>query len=323
MHIYAVEKERHLCYNRKAGGENLQMYNIGYYIQRIREEKNINQRDLCRGICDRTTLSRIENGKQEPSYHVLKALLQRLDVDETQVLLLLGPQDFEISNLQKEITALNTNRNFQEAAEKIRRLEEISDPADKIIQQFILRSKALAHYGDDFPASRALLTEALQQTHPDFDFDKINEYLLSIEEMKILNQIAISYSEDGDRRYGIHIYRQLFQYLDGRLMNTEMESVVQPMLAYNYSKLLGQERRYEECIEIATLGYETCVKYNKCRSMGGLLLNLGYALHNLGRDTEAREKLIDSYYAYRLMRNFKSCEVVLGYAKEALGEKLF
>lgn len=316
MHIYAVEKERHLCYNRKAGGENLQMYNIGYYIQRIREEKNINQRDLCRGICDRTTLSRIENGKQEPSYHVLKALLQRLDVDETQVLLLLGPQDFEISNLQKEITALNTNRNFQEAAEKIRRLEEISDPADKIMKQFILRSKALAHYGDDFPASRALLTEALQQTHPDFDFDKINEYLLSIEEIKILNQIAISYSEDGDRRYGIHIYRQLFQYLDGRLMNTEMESVILPMLAYNYSKLLGQERRYEECIEIAELGRQCCVKYNKCGSLGGLLLNIACCMHDLGNDEKSKELLVDSYYAYKVMEKFRSCEVVKKYARE-------
>lgn len=299
----------------------MQMYNIGYYIQRIREEKNINQRDLCRGICDRTTLSRIENGKQEPSYHVLKALLQRLDVDETQALLLLGPQDFEISNLQKEITALNTNRNFQEAAEKIRRLEEISDPADKIMKQFILRSKALAHYGDDFPASRALLTEALQQTHSDFDFDKINEYLLSIEEMKILNQIANSYSEEGDRRYGIHIYFQLFQYLDGRLMNTEMESVVLPMLAYNYSRLLGQERRYEECIEMATRGYETCVKYNKCRNMGGLLLNIACCLHDLGKYEESKDKLIDSYYAYRLMRDFKSCEVVQNYAEKTFGIK--
>lgn len=45
-------------------------------------------------------------------------------------------------------------------------------------------------------------------------------------------------------------------------------------------------------------------------------MNMGCALHELGRDEESKEKLIDSYYAYRLINNKKSCALVANYAKE-------
>lgn len=45
-------------------------------------------------------------------------------------------------------------------------------------------------------------------------------------------------------------------------------------------------------------------------------------LHDLGRDEESKAKLIDSYYAHRLMKNYKSCELVKNYAKENFGMEL-
>ena len=232
----------------------MKAYNIGLFIKKKREEQHIRQEDLCRGICDKSTLSRIERGKQEPSSGILGVLLQRLGINEDQLAVLLGPKDFEISDLQKEIVALNSQKEYEKAAEKIRRLEQLVEPTDKITQQFILRCKALAYFPEDYPASRDLLLQALSLTLPDFDFDHISDYLLGIEEVKILNQIANSYSEAGDRRFAIHIYRQLFEDPRKRLFNIEAELTLLPLLAYNYSRLLGLERRYEEEIEIATLG---------------------------------------------------------------------
>ena len=69
---------------------------IGEYIRTQREAKEINQDDLCRGICNRSTLSRIERGRQEPSYYTLKVLLQRLGIPEERFQILMGPQEFEI-----------------------------------------------------------------------------------------------------------------------------------------------------------------------------------------------------------------------------------
>lgn len=293
----------------------MKAYNIGLFIKKKREEQHIRQEDLCRGICDKSTLSRIERGKQEPSSGILGVLLQRLGINEDQLAVLLGPKDFEISDLQKEIVALNSQKEYEKAAEKIRRLEQLVEPTDKITQQFILRCKALAYFPEDYPASRDLLLQALSLTLPDFDFDRISDYLLGIEEVKILNQLANSYSEAGDRRFAIHIYRQLFDDSRKHLLNSEAKVSLFIMLSYNYSRLLGLERRYEEEIEIATLGQQACIQYNKCRLLGGLLLNIACGLHELGKDQESKSKLIDSFYAYRLMGDLTSCDIIKEYAK--------
>lgn len=300
----------------------MKAYNIGLFIKKKREEQHIRQEDLCRGICDKSTLSRIERGKQEPSSGILGVLLQRLGINEDQLAVLLGPKDFEISDLQKEIVALNSQKEYEKAAEKIRRLEQLVEPTDKITQQFILRCKALAYFPEDYPASRDLLLQALSLTLPDFDFDHISDYLLGIEEIKILNQLANSYSEAGDRRFAIHIYRQLFDDSRKHLLNSEAKVSLFIMLSYNYSRLLGLERRYEECIEVATLGQQECIKYNKTRGLGGLLLNIAYAQHNLGEIEKSKANLTNAYFAYRLMQDKVSCDVVSNYAKETFGIEL-
>lgn len=42
---------------------------IGSIIRKRRQELGLTQEQLCRGICETVTLSRIENGKQTPSMH--------------------------------------------------------------------------------------------------------------------------------------------------------------------------------------------------------------------------------------------------------------
>lgn len=48
---------------------------IGSIIRKRRQELGLTQEQLCRGICETVTLSRIENGKQTPSRSKLNALL--------------------------------------------------------------------------------------------------------------------------------------------------------------------------------------------------------------------------------------------------------
>ena len=301
----------------------MKAYNIGDCIRQLREEQNVNQEDLCHGLCNKSTLSRIERGCHVPSIGTIALLLQRLGVNEDYLSFLLGTTEMEIFNLHKEIEALNAQKKYDEALQKIGQMEQLTDPKDRVMQQFLLRSKALAgHLQDgqrvayDNLAKREMLLQAIELTHPSFSLDNIGRCLLGIDEIKTINQIAITYSDAGDRRYAIHIYRQLFEYPRSRFYNTEAEVSVLTMMAYNYSTLLGRERRYEECIEYAQMGYEACIKYNKARMLGGLLLNWGYALQKLGQEEESKSKIKDSYHAYRLMQRFPEAENVKKYAKE-------
>ena len=305
-------------------------YHIGEYIKRKREEQKIKQDELCYGICDRSTLSRIERGKQEPSYYILKALLQRLGISEDRCQILMGAQEFEIAELQKEIVADNVRHDFSSALKKICRLEELYQSAENpLLRQFILRVRALAGYeknGErldyDNPTQRKMLIHALELTCPGISMENMGSFLLGEDEAKIINQIAITYSEEGNRRQAIEIYRQLIRYVQSHFAGCEIGQVLLPLTAYNYSKVLGMEGRYEEAIEIAELGRQWCVKYNKCRMLGGLLLNIACCLHELGNDEKSKKLLLNSYYAYLLMENFTSCKVVQEYAEENLGMKI-
>lgn len=305
-------------------------YHIGLYIKKMREEQDVKQEVLCHGICDRSTLSRIERGRQEPSYYTLKVLLQRLGISEERFQILMGPQEFEIAELQKEIVADNVSEHFSSALKKIERLEQLSQPVEHpILQQFILRARALAGYEQDgvrmaydYKTQREMLTQALELTCAGIHLKNMGRFLLGEDEAKIINQIAITYSEEGNRRQAIEIYRQLIHYVQSHFAGCEVGRVMLPLTAYNYSRLLGLERRYEEAIEIAKLGRQCCVRYNSCRMLGGLLLNIAYCLHELGEDEKSRELLVQSYYVYKAMEKMRNCKDVRDYARETFGIEL-
>lgn len=65
-------------------------YSLGCYIKLLREEQGISCEELCRGLCNRSTLYRIESGEQQPSLFVASQLLQRLGMDEGVPMLALG-----------------------------------------------------------------------------------------------------------------------------------------------------------------------------------------------------------------------------------------
>ena len=56
-------------------------YKLPELIRQLRIEKGLTQEQLAEGICSPVTISRIENGTQQPSNKVLGLLLDRLGDD--------------------------------------------------------------------------------------------------------------------------------------------------------------------------------------------------------------------------------------------------
>ena len=92
---------------------------IGSIIRKRRQELGLTQEQLCRGICETVTLSRIENGKQTPSRSKLNALLQRLGMPGERYYALLSEQEMKISNLQTEIVSCNVRGQREQGLKKL------------------------------------------------------------------------------------------------------------------------------------------------------------------------------------------------------------
>lgn len=158
---------------------------LGEYIKQRRLDLGLTQEQLCDGICEPMTLSRLENGKQTPSRNRINALLQRLGLPDDRYFALLSKNELEMEALQKEIVACNANHRVEEGFETLKKFEQIADHDDQIAQQFILRSKVLLGRLDQryTPQEQIdLLMQAIRLTVPRFNLDEIERFFYSTDE---------------------------------------------------------------------------------------------------------------------------------------------
>lgn len=189
---------------------------LGEYIKQRRLDLGLTQEQLCDGICEPMTLSRLENGKQTPSRNRINAILQRLGLPDDRYFALLSKNELEMEALQKEIVACNVTEKVSEGFEKLAQFEELAEADDQIAQQFILSSKVLLGRLDGRYMPREqidMLMQAIRLTVPRFSLEDIEKFLYAREEISIINQIGIAYSDDGKNKKAAEIYYQLLRYV--------------------------------------------------------------------------------------------------------------
>ena len=199
---------------------------LGETIKQRRMELGLTQEELCEGICDTVTISRIENGRQTPSRNRINALLQRLGLPDDRYYALLSKHEIELDSLRKELHSRTTY--FRQAPDEIRNsariraletlqeLEAIMDADDQITRQQILSDSVTLGNADgpyDADERLELLMEAIRLTVPRFNLKEICERYYTTDEIRIINQIAATYAMAGQRNEAINIYDQLLNYV--------------------------------------------------------------------------------------------------------------
>ncbi len=76
---------------------------LGDLLLAIREEKNISQGELCKGLCSQPELSRIENWTRKPSRLLLNALIQRLGKSLEHFITVLNPEELAYFTWQQNM----------------------------------------------------------------------------------------------------------------------------------------------------------------------------------------------------------------------------
>ena len=289
---------------------------LGEYIRQERLKRGITQEQLCAGICEPITVSRMENGKQTPSYSRICAFLQRLGLPDDRYFALLSKNEMEIKVLQDEITAdvIRFERATPEKRPSIRteglkkldELERLAEVDERIIQQYILSKKSI--FGKpDGPYSPEeqleLLLEALHLTTPDLDLEEINLGLYSLEETSLLNAIACDYAQMGQLKKAIDIYRQLLKYVQKHYCDLSRYAGKFALVAHNYTHTLLLDGRYDDALEIAELGWKVCVEYAHYQFLPGLLELLGECWFYKGDREKCIEYYRCAYHVYKAIGN--------------------
>lgn len=299
---------------------------IGEIIRQRRRELKLSQEQLCEGICDPVSISRIENGKQSPSKILMDSLLERLGLPVGKYYAFLNKEEEDIDNLKKEIISCNVFRNSEKGLEKIAELENIADPENPLIHQFILRSKAsLGVKGDDskirpysFEEKLDLLMQAIHLTVPKFNLDEIEQCLYDLDEIKIINHIAQIYSDHQEHQKSIDIYYQLLKYIKKHFQNILQSGGLLPLVAYNYARELDLVGRYQEAIQIAELGWQSCIQYGYYTYLSGALAVMAESYYFLGDSLKSEEFYHYAYYTSKGLHHTRNAQIIREEAKKYL-----
>ena len=305
----------------------MEKYFIGEIIRQKRTELGLKQCQLCEGICEPTTMSRIESGKQMPGLNTLKNLLQRLGLSDERYYALVSKNEMQIADLQTEIVSANVFKDPQRGLPKIAELEELADPDDHLLHQFILRSKVLLGKKENgqiipytYEEKLDMLFKAIRLTVPNFDIDAIADGLYSIDEAKVINQIALVYSNHGENQKAIHIYDQLLQYIKKHFQNILQSGGLLPLVAFNYARELDLIGRYTDAIEIAETGWKACTQCGQYRMLAPTIALIAECNHFFGDDSKSKEYYRQSYYIYKAVDDERGARVITAEAKKYFGE---
>ena len=295
---------------------------LGEYIKQRRLDLGLTQEQLCDGICEPMTLSRLENGKQTPSRNRINALLQRLGLPDDRYFALLSKNELEMEALQKEIVSCNSNHRVEEGFDTLKKFEQIIDPDDQIAQQFVLRSRVLLGRLDQRYTPREqidLLMQAIRLTVPRFNLDEIEKFLYSIDEIKIINQIGIAYSDDRQNKKAADIYYQLLKYVRKHFEEAVTSVGIIPMIYFNYARVLDLCGRYEDSAECAEEGRKACLKYGHYQYLSHCLEIEAECFHFMGDDKKSADLKRKSYYLCQVIEYPVGLQIVKKEAKEYLG----
>lgn len=300
---------------------------IGEMIRQRRMELGLKQNELCQGICEPTTMCRIESGKQTPSLNQLKVLLQRLGLPDERYYAIVSKNEMLISDLQTEIVSSNVFRDPQRGLPKIEELEKIADPDDRPIRQFILRSKVLLgkiENGQIVPYTNDekldMLFEAIRLTSPNFDIDAICDGLYSVDEVKVINQIALIYSQLEQREKVIDIYRQLLAYIENHFQNTVQFGSLFSLVAFNYARELDLVGRYTEAIKVSEINWKACVQYEAYYYLPSTIAIIAECYHFLNQDEKSKAYYKQALYLFKAIDNKRGLKIITDDAKKYFGD---
>ncbi len=281
-------------------------YNMGQFIKLRRNELKVPQSELCRGICNVSTLSRIENGEQVPKSDILKMLLERLGYSDFVSDVLMPERDYNAVQTAYRARQLYNLGKKKEAKKLVDSLDNNYDSLRLQDRQFCdnMQTTFLRESGA-ITTEQALKNyiEILERSSGRFNLDSLPT-VVYFEEMNLLNCIALCYARLGRTDITIKMLDHMKKVMESNIVDEFEYLRSMPGILYNLSKYLGLSKQYDESIEISEQAVELGKRANRTRTLPQSMYNLGWALIKRGRPQDrerARALIEDAYQLSRIM----------------------
>ena len=240
-------------------------YEFGRYLMQLRRRDNISMSVICDGICNVSTMSRIENGEKDVSKIVQDRLLGRLGVAPENFENMIFSDEYERWELRQNIISNIQHENMDEAERLLEYMLEsgelierskLTEDLDAILElQFYLSMKAqISRYRNaDEKELRTLYADALRQTVNGFEARQgyrefFSNRRLSVEEINLL----IEYGRYMPEARGITFMRCIVEYIDSLGLEKLAKAKVYPKAVY-YLYMLEERKGIDNAKKVKKL----------------------------------------------------------------------
>jgi transcriptional regulator with XRE-family HTH domain len=258
---------------------------IGEQIRYLRQQAGLTQSQLAQGIVTQAQISNIEKGQVLPLSTTLFELANKLGVDVNYFYEQAYNLRHEyISEVKLQIRKSIRQRDYSEVEKMI--VAEENNPAFKVAhnRQFILWHIGIIEYYNkgDYKSSLTTLRNALVM---DTSLNVVNK----LQEIEILNSIAIIYNEIGKFNESIQIYQETFSILD-KLIDVR-DHKIEIRLCYGLAKSLYKIDDFQQSISYCRRGFNLCINHE-------LLYLLGELHFQAAQNYEKQNNLIEAANLY-------------------------
>uniref|UniRef100_UPI0029437C07 helix-turn-helix domain-containing protein n=1 Tax=uncultured Tyzzerella sp. TaxID=2321398 RepID=UPI0029437C07 len=119
--------------------------NLGTLLYNLRKELGINQKELSRGICSITTLSRFESGEREPSKIVFDTLISKLGKNSNKWEIISSENDKSLIRCKNYIDYLIKSEKWLQLEEAIKDYKKLIKIDNNLNEQYICFINAIIY----------------------------------------------------------------------------------------------------------------------------------------------------------------------------------
>ena len=298
----------------------MELYQLGSFIKEHRERRRISQEELSDGVCSVSTLSRIENGTQQPTIDMVKALYQKLGLLPPLQDVYASRSDVLRNNLEKKLIWKMGAGDF-EIADLLEEYKSCDKSMNKMQEQTYLFFSAVygAEHGAASEVTLSRLEEALHKTVPFTEQKSRRHTYYTHVELLILNNIAIEKHTCGRTKEAIKELEALKQYFENCIMDDEERVRHYVAILMNLVNWYDDEGKHEQALQLCDIGIQTCVKTGRLTYFPVFIVNKGVQQVRLGIVAEGKKNIEDALIIYKHMGNTQKIEAYANSVKEFLG----
>lgn len=307
-------------------------YNANEVIRLTRKAMGITQEKLCDGICDVSTLSKIENGHYGVRRGTYRELMRKMGrLTEMRYAVCIG-QDGSL--LEDRLAWERANKRYDYAAAETYLQKMKANADDNVLtKQYLARAEALQDYHQERICAEEMaerIDKAIRMTVPDYEKYLKQEKVFPFfkEELLALMSLGNAYRKMGEKERGMQMYQAMLRCLNANYIGDPDRMTMQITVKHNIAKAYAAEAKHIEALREHDACLRLCRERDYSHLVAPLLVSKAHSCVRLvekgewGREhLEEAKKLLRQAYCLAAARMEKELkETIIQYYEQHLGE---